>query len=551
MKKIQCEVCGSVEIRKMSDDVFVCQHCGVQYRPEDMSKLLVEIKEILENIEETVSAKQPVQQPREEEKSQWDNCFVLEQKIPSQENVKHFLSYLDKAENIACDIYKEISVEQTREFYLPFYLVKGQYRIDWSAIACHTYYEPVTVYENRYNTTLHRMVKEPVTKQVERIQRTPRNGVQNCACSSFVPASGEIKGTFAGISEAEKTQLFEAFRSQQDYKMSDGYKLLPFDKSKLWQEGEQFRYGDWEILNAMESGIAEDAREGLRDHAKRIVRNSSKDGLNGGYFENYTQSQSVLSESLSFVYVPVQVITYRYKDQTYVAVSDLATTSRTVPAIYPCDQDLTMTQEQMEQKNAKAAAMSWLTKLSLTAMVLELIAFVYMAITDNQSWSAISMLIAAMCVTLVAITAGLIWDAKRRKSNRREQNSVFVDIYVPRKLALIKSKEAFFADYPNAGNFANGFPKLGACTRALFRSVPLDYFEENTASDQKLGEIQQLNEEIWKLEKKRTLPLILMTVFGILIIPLFVGSILLGNVNNKLIRKRNLLQQLQDEFLQP
>ena len=31
MKKMQCEVCGSNEIRKIADDIFECQSCGVQY----------------------------------------------------------------------------------------------------------------------------------------------------------------------------------------------------------------------------------------------------------------------------------------------------------------------------------------------------------------------------------------------------------------------------------------------------------------------------------------------------------------------------------------
>lgn len=43
MKKIQCEVCGSTEIKKVGDDLFECQSCGVQYSKNDVSKLLVKI----------------------------------------------------------------------------------------------------------------------------------------------------------------------------------------------------------------------------------------------------------------------------------------------------------------------------------------------------------------------------------------------------------------------------------------------------------------------------------------------------------------------------
>lgn len=43
MKKLQCEVCGSVELKKNSDDVFECQHCGMQYSKDEVQKLLVDI----------------------------------------------------------------------------------------------------------------------------------------------------------------------------------------------------------------------------------------------------------------------------------------------------------------------------------------------------------------------------------------------------------------------------------------------------------------------------------------------------------------------------
>lgn len=43
MKKMQCEVCGSNEIKKVADDIFECQSCGVQYSKDDVKKLLVEI----------------------------------------------------------------------------------------------------------------------------------------------------------------------------------------------------------------------------------------------------------------------------------------------------------------------------------------------------------------------------------------------------------------------------------------------------------------------------------------------------------------------------
>ena len=41
MKAIVCEMCGGHELLK-EDGVFVCQHCGTKYSPEEARKLMIE-----------------------------------------------------------------------------------------------------------------------------------------------------------------------------------------------------------------------------------------------------------------------------------------------------------------------------------------------------------------------------------------------------------------------------------------------------------------------------------------------------------------------------
>lgn len=43
MKKMQCDVCGSTDIKRVGDTIFECQSCGVQYSKDEVRKLLVEI----------------------------------------------------------------------------------------------------------------------------------------------------------------------------------------------------------------------------------------------------------------------------------------------------------------------------------------------------------------------------------------------------------------------------------------------------------------------------------------------------------------------------
>ncbi len=40
MKKLQCELCGSIEIVKVADNMFQCQYCGCKYTADEARKLL-------------------------------------------------------------------------------------------------------------------------------------------------------------------------------------------------------------------------------------------------------------------------------------------------------------------------------------------------------------------------------------------------------------------------------------------------------------------------------------------------------------------------------
>ena len=151
MKKMQCEVCGSNEIKKVGDGVFECQSCGVQYSKEEVQKLLVEITgkvkidhtdEVQNNIKrgnqyeqsgntakakeyynkaldldaDNVEAQENIK--KASEMQQFDKYYIIEPDVNPEDNVKDFLKQLAATENIACDIYKEISIKNvTEKFY--------------------------------------------------------------------------------------------------------------------------------------------------------------------------------------------------------------------------------------------------------------------------------------------------------------------------------------------------------------------------------------------------------------------------------------------------
>lgn len=43
MKKLKCEACGGTEIKKVGDDLFECQNCGLQYSTSEVKKIFAEV----------------------------------------------------------------------------------------------------------------------------------------------------------------------------------------------------------------------------------------------------------------------------------------------------------------------------------------------------------------------------------------------------------------------------------------------------------------------------------------------------------------------------
>lgn len=144
MKKMQCEVCGSTDIKKIDDSIFECQSCGVQYSKDEVQKLLVEITGSVkidrsEEIENAFKRAETFEQegdlktaeqyynavldldPENEraiqrleyirkESAKPQNIYILEKNLSAEESFDTFLQKLKTLKNIAPDIYKEIDI---------------------------------------------------------------------------------------------------------------------------------------------------------------------------------------------------------------------------------------------------------------------------------------------------------------------------------------------------------------------------------------------------------------------------------------------------------
>lgn len=255
MKKMQCEVCGSSEIKKVSDGIFECQSCGVQYSKEDIQKFLVELTgevkidrtEEIENalkraeqfLEKGDSSKaleyynkvldldpnneaalkaiavinahtaSQRKQEQDEAKSRSSAVKLLKHTIDPSDGVAIFLKALKNAPDVAPDIYKEIEIMSVTQGYYPFSVVDKQYSGTYDGVACYrkqvpyTDYETRTDYHNKNQDGSYKKVQVAVTKYREEIDRQKVNGSFLVDHFGVFSISQKLNGMFTSIAPAK------------------------------------------------------------------------------------------------------------------------------------------------------------------------------------------------------------------------------------------------------------------------------------------------------------------------------------------------------------
>ena len=228
MKKMQCEVCGSTDIKKVDDSIFECQSCGVQYDKNEVQKLLVELtgevkidhseeikntlkraqqfldegdfskaseyyNKVLDLAPNNESALQAInaineknaaqrQKVQAEAKKRSTVIKVLKHTVAPSDGITYFLKELKNAPDVAPDIYKEVEIISVTQGYYPFSVVDKQYSGTYDGIACYrkqipyTDYETKTDYHNKNQDGSYKKVQVAVTKYREEIDRKKVNG---------------------------------------------------------------------------------------------------------------------------------------------------------------------------------------------------------------------------------------------------------------------------------------------------------------------------------------------------------------------------------------
>lgn len=584
MRKMQCEVCGSTEIKKTTDDTFECQSCGVQYSKDEIQKLLVEITGTVkidhsDEVDNAIKRAEQFVQSDDKQKAEeylnkaldmdaenekalklleeiadgkkLDAFTLVEATVDPNTTVERFLRELVQVDDIACDIYNEVDVVSVKQYYRPAFYSKNRCLCTWTAVACHVYYENETVWEEKYDPNKRKYVKEPVTKKVKRVNRVPENGSFYFDCNGFGFVSDAICKGITGVEASSKSELVECFEELQADKYWE-YQLKKLDMSQVTKQDGKLYYNGLEIDFEIDSAVYQNKRKRIVDSSDQEALNRAESEVGGDYCENLNAKRTVVEHSVQYILIPVQVIEYTYKGVHYAAVLDLVSESLTMPKLYPRDTSLDQTKAELSADRESAQKMPGTLVGGLILGVVWGLLLVFAAITDMQDDGFITVLMGMAIVSLILIFVGLFQRNARRARIEKKAVEYKKAIYRPRRMALFAMHEQFFAAFDKFGDIAAARKSLPAADLVVSEfKMGLAVAEEAQPSDANLADLlngqdaraEQLEAEIAKLKKTRIVAYILMAL-GMFVLPLIVGGIIYGNTNRKILDKKTELEKI-------
>lgn len=553
MRKMQCEVCGSTEIKKTTDDTFECQSCGVQYSKDEIQKLLVEITGTVkidhsDEVDNAIKRAEQFVQSDDKQKAEeylnkaldmdaenekalklleeiadgkkLDAFTLVEATVDPNTTVERFLRELVQVDDIACDIYNEVDVVSVKQYYRPAFYSKNRCLCTWTAVACHVYYENETVWEEKYDPNKRKYVKEPVTKKVKRVNRVPENGSFYFDCNGFGFVSDAICQGITGVESSSKSELVESFEELQADKYGE-YPLKKLDTSQVTKQDGKLYYNGLEIDFEIDSAVYQSKRKQIVDSSDQQALNRAESAVGGDYCENLNAKRSVVEHSVRYILVPVQVIEYTYKGTHYAAVLDLVSETLTMPKLYPCDTALDETKAELSADRAYAQKMPGALVGGYGLCVVWALLLVIAMIFDIQDEGFFNVFIGLAVFGLALMIVGLIQQKVRQTKVAKKAVEYKQAVYRPRRMALFAMYEQFFAAFDNSGSIAAARQalsvpdmvvtefKTGLAGAEEIRSSDVDPADCLSGQD---ARVELLKLEIAQLKKKRLLPSLLIAV---------------------------------------
>ena len=570
MKQLTCEICGSTEIKKIDDSTFVCQSCGVQYTKDEVKKLLVEITGKVE-IDHTDEIKNTIKRAKQFEtegdhikakeyynkaldmdadnetiqkkvadisaKQELDKYYIVDPKIDPKQNIRNFLKQLATEENIACDIYKEIGIKSITEKYYTFILMKAKCECEWSAIVCNRHFENETVYVDRYNTNTKKTEKVPETKQIEKIQRTPRSGSYVYDCESLNFSSNNSYDIISIDDKSKKCDLLLEFESLQKDKF-ENYSLGKIDPRQVTKKDGKFFYKGYELDVTVDESVFIQKRDSMLKKADEMNFEKVKQQIGGDFYEGLNAKRRVLSKSISYICIPVQIINYTYKGANYIAVSDLVSHTTSIPEIYPSDNEITVNKTILSDEKTKLS--NTISRMNIASLIIEIFAFILLFVGGALNLG-ILVIISLIFIFLASIPffVGIAIKMKKEKELNQIRKNIFGEQTSIRTTALSKSYEAFFAVYDKSGSLEEAKKAIHVDYPTVRTHIELSpagkskefYVLSKESSYHTVNEVENILNQTEKLKVKRLLYMVIGAILCITVVFLLLGILMIKKAN--------------------
>lgn len=388
MKRMQCEVCGSTSIKKVSDTAFECQSCGIQYSKEEVQKLLVEVtgsvkidhsnevenalkraaqfeqegdakkaeqyyQKVLDLDPENSTAKQKIEDIKKEN-AKPQNMYILERTISAEKAFDSFLNNLRALKNIAPDIYKEIEIISKTETYYPFAVMHGTYSGTYSGTACfekEVPYLDVEVKDKLINGKWVK-VKETVTKYRTEIDKKPASGSYSANCRKMYSLSKTLDDHFSDtcLNKIEKPidfgSILEEYFDDSYKHYCDNIRKIDIDNLKT----------DIPVFDlSVENEQVQRALKLYEKHVKDVCSSTAYGCVGGDKSENVRHSRRTISQEVFYLYIPIQVVEYAYKGDFYISTIALVEGCKRNNLVYPYYNKIDAVEKKGNQEVDKAS----------------------------------------------------------------------------------------------------------------------------------------------------------------------------------------------------
>ena len=362
MKKMRCEICGSPDIKKVGDDLYECQSCGIQYAAKDIRKLLVDITgevkidrqaEVSNMITRAAQFESAGQYTKAQEyynkaldidaenESAHDGLNrinaatagprfrVVEPAISEKDGMTTLLQKL-AVPKTPLDFYSEFRISAIKKKYCQFVYRKVHVTAPWSCVACHEYEENQTVYVTNYGSGPD---KVPETKKIKRVERTPLSGTYHDDMDHVFSASDWLEREAAN--SGLNPELVSSFNDMHVPRFSD-YRVTDVHDSDLAHSTEKQLYKGIEIDPGTSERALDKKIELWQDSLSSEIVHEVSSHVEADYTENWQGSFNCSTMRNERLYFPIMLIRYEYKTAQYIALINLADSDI---LIYTCPHD--------------------------------------------------------------------------------------------------------------------------------------------------------------------------------------------------------------------